>query len=133
MATCVPNEVLAEGACFDCLDPWQLEVAKAVLLCRILQASDPMASCDINDLLSEGACFNCLAPAQMQVVQSQLLCNIEANGGGGGGGGQQVYVNSGDPNGVVTHNATTPAYCLDTLNNVAWWKTDGVASDTGWY
>ena len=72
-----------------------------------------------------------VVPANVSLVHVTMVGG--GSGGGGGGAGQQVYVNAGDPNGVVTHNATTPAYCLDTLNNVAWWKTDGIASDTGWY
>lgn len=57
---------------------------------------------------------------------------IVVGGVSAGPAGQQVYTNAGEPNGVVTHAATTPAMCIDTTNNVIWLKTDGVASSTGW-
>jgi len=53
-------------------------------------------------------------------------------GGGGGGGAQQVYVNSGNPNGVVTPTTTLPCLCIDTLNAVIWQKSDGLLTNTGW-
>jgi len=42
-----------------------------------------------------------------------------------------VYSNAGDPNGVVTATAI-PAICLDTTNNVIWWKTVGEGTNTNW-
>lgn len=74
--------------------------------------------------------FTGLEPRIRDAIIVQLLCDISS--GGGVGGGQQVYTNAGDPNGVVTHNDTTPALCIDTSNNIVWSKTDGVASNTGW-
>jgi len=133
MAVCDPNEVLAAGECLACLTDHQLLVFIAVTRCQTLQVLDPMATCDPNETLAENPCMACLTDSQLLRFIAQKDCDIESEIGGGVGGGQQVYVNSGDPNGVITHNATTPAYCLDTLNNVAWWKTDGIASDTGWY
>lgn len=132
MATCVPNEVLSDGKCFGCLTTRQLLVIIATLRCQTLQVLDPMATCDVDTLLAEGACFGCLTDYQLLQAIAQLDCNVLDAIGGGVGGGQQVYTNAGDPNGVVTHNATTPALCIDTLNNIVWSKTDGVASDTGW-
>jgi hypothetical protein len=45
---------------------------------------------------------------------------------------QQVYINAGSPNGVITVNTTLPCICLDTTNNVTWQKTDGLVTNTGW-
>lgn len=91
-----------------------------------------MAVCDPNETLAENPCMGCLDDHQLLRFIAQKDCDIEA-AGGVGGGGQQVYVFAGDPNGNVTHNATTPAISIDTVNNVEWWKTDGIASNTGWY
>lgn len=52
--------------------------------------------------------------------------------GGGGGGVQQVFVNAGDPNGVVSSGTTEPCLCIDTTNGIMWAKTDGINSNTGW-
>jgi hypothetical protein len=76
MATCPPGTLLADAACFVCLDAHQLEAAKAALLCQILKNLDPMASCNVSDLMANAGCLTCLPPAALQVVQTQLLCEI---------------------------------------------------------
>lgn len=90
-----------------------------------------MAVCDPNEVLAENPCLGCLDDHQLLQFIAQTDCDIE-DAGGVGGGGTQVYTFAGDPNGNVTHNATTAAICIDTLNSIIWTKTDGIASDTGW-
>ncbi len=46
------------------------------LLCKILQAGNPMASCDPATLLLDAKCFICLTPQQQMAIQTQLLCEI---------------------------------------------------------
>lgn len=84
MATCSTSDLLEDARCFACLSSGELELVNTVLLCRILQANDPMASCDVNDLLADANCFACLLPGQLQLLQTQLLCEILSAGGGGG-------------------------------------------------
>lgn len=91
MAVCSPQTLLNDAACFACLQnaPGMLELVKTSLLCRILQALDPMATCDVQSLLNDAACFSCLqnAPGMLDIIQAQLLCNIsEAISGGGASG-----------------------------------------------
>lgn len=81
MASCDPQTLLASANAFASL-PWgMLEVVKTALLCKILQANNPMASCDVQSLLRDAGCFSCLQPFQMQLVQTQLLCQIFQSGG----------------------------------------------------
>lgn len=84
--TCEPQDLLNASKCFACLNPYQLELVKASLLCQILQASDPMATCDPAELLDAAKCFACLHPGQLQLIQTELLCEILQAGGGGGEG-----------------------------------------------
>lgn len=48
-------------------------------------------------------------------------------------GVQQFFVWPGDPNGHVTTYSTAGAFCIDTVNNITWIKSDGVISNTGWH
>lgn len=50
----------------------------------------------------------------------------------GSSGAQQVYDFAGNPNGNVLVNTTLTCYCIDTLNSIAWVKTDHIISNTGW-
>lgn len=84
MATCTVSSILQHAAGLSGLSPMQLELAKVVLLCRLLQANDPMASCDVQGLLADAECFSCLYPYQLALVQTQLLCEILQSGGAGG-------------------------------------------------
>lgn len=117
MATCDPNELLAEGKCFGCLTIQQLEVVEAQLLCNLLQALDPMASCDINELLADGKCFGCLTSYQLRQIQAQLLCNINA-----------LIVNAlplcgnGSPVGVVTGTVCGQTYLNLDDNETSTWN-----------
>lgn len=54
------------------------------LLCRILQASNPMATCDPQTLLQDAKCFVPLPADQRQAIMVQLLCEILQGGGTGG-------------------------------------------------
>lgn len=101
MATCAVQPLLDDAACFAATTAGQLQWLQTVLLCRILQALDPMAECDVQGLLDDAACFAALPAGVLQLVQAQLLCNINTN-----------IVNalplcgSGDPNTNGTGNGT---------------------------
>ncbi len=84
MHQCTTSDLLQHAAQYNGLSAHQLELVKVVLLCRILQANDPMASCDVQSLLNDANCFACLFPFQLSVIQTQLLCEILSGGGGGG-------------------------------------------------
>lgn len=129
MATCDPNELLAEGKCFGCLTIQQLEVVEAQLLCNLLQALDPMASCDINDLLAEGKCFGCLTSYQLRQVQAQLLCNVLDSITTAIGANPICGV--GSPEGVVTGTACGQWY-LNTANGDKFMFSGTPGTNTGW-
>jgi hypothetical protein len=99
MATCDPQILVTDGACFACLDSKELAIAKLVLLCRIAQAINPMATCDPATLMEDGKCLACLDARQLQIAETQLLCDIAATitGGGGGAGLGFVVVTLVDP------------------------------------
>lgn len=80
MATCSTSDLLSASACFNGLPPYTLTQIQIILLCQILQQTNPMASCEPQDLLDSAACFNGLNPIQLQTIQAQLLCEI-LNGG----------------------------------------------------
>lgn len=75
--------MLATAKCFSCLDTLQLRQITVVLLCRILQESDPMAECDVSSLLTAAKCYSCLSDQQLSMLQTQLLCEILNAGGTG--------------------------------------------------
>lgn len=97
MAACNVQTLFDDAACFNATTSGQLEVLQTVLLCRILQAIDPVASCNVNELMEDAACFAALPPGLLRLVIAQLLCEINTN-----------IVNAlpgctpTDPNGVVT-------------------------------
>lgn len=126
MATCSPQELLDDAPCFNALAPGQWQLVQLVLLCRILQALDPVATCNVQSLLDEAACFGALTPGQWRVVELQLLCEINAN-----------LVNAlplcgnGDPNGVVTGTICGQSYT--DLDTGAEYRFQGVVgTNTGW-
>lgn len=84
MATCSPSDLVTAGKCFLALPANQRQAIIAVLLCRILQAYNPVATCDINSLMADAKCFAALPPNQLQAIQTQLLCEILQGGGGSG-------------------------------------------------
>jgi len=84
MATCSAQDLLTAANCFDCLTPFQLQLARTSLLCQILQQRQHMASCDAQSLLDSAKCLDCLTPNQLALVSTQLLCEILNAGGGSG-------------------------------------------------
>src|SRR4029077_19623918 len=107
MASCNPTDLLAASSCFACLPTGQLQAVMAVLLCRILQAANPVASCDPKTLLQDASCFACLPSGQLQIIQTQLLCEI-LHSGGTGGGGTSLLCGSGAP--VTAPSSTCAIY-----------------------
>ena len=83
MATCSITDLTAASACFTQLMGAQATAVELSLLCKILQAANPMASCDVQSLLSDASCFMCLRPGQADAVRLQLLCDILQVGGTG--------------------------------------------------
>lgn len=45
--------------------------------------------------------------------------------------GQQVFTSDGDPNGEV-EAGPRPAICMDTTNNIEWWRTVTERGDEDW-
>jgi hypothetical protein len=129
MATCTTSDLLQEAACFSCLSPQQLELVKAVLLCRILQNNDPMASCDVQSLLDNANCFSCLFPFQIQLIQTQLLCEILSSGGAAGD--SCLMCGAADPVAVPTcdcalyYNRSTGSFWFWDAPFVAWVRLIG--------
>jgi len=73
MATCDPNETVLP--CWACKDPWELEVAMLVFLCR-WRNGETGGSCDPQAVMNEGACYACLTPLQRLAMMVGLLCDI---------------------------------------------------------
>jgi len=84
MHQCTVSSLFKASAGFASLLAGQLQIVQTVLLCKILQANDPMADCTSQALLDAGKCYACLGPGQLQIIQTQLLCEILQAGGGGG-------------------------------------------------
>lgn len=120
---------MAEAACFSCVsDVHKARMMELVLLCRILQALDPMANCDVQSLMAEASCFGCLSSTQMDILRLQLLCNIAVIGGGGGsGGGGGVLMFDGiNPSGAPGVFTAALAYRKDT-GEVWYWDNSTLA------
>lgn len=79
MATCSVQSLATDAACFAAETSGQLDALQAVLLCRILQALDPVAECNVQDLMNDAACFAALPLGMLKVIQVQLLCEINTN------------------------------------------------------
>ncbi len=84
MATCTTEDLLEEAGCFACYPDKQRELIQMALMCRWVQALNPMATCNVAELLEDAACFECLSDGQRDIVRTQLLCEILHAGGGGG-------------------------------------------------
>lgn len=83
MAVCDTTGVLADASCLNCLSHRQLQIVKAVLLCRWLQLLNPDATCDVPTILSAAQQFDGLTTRQIKIVIIQLLCDVLGGGGGG--------------------------------------------------
>lgn len=81
MAVCLPEELLEEARCLNCLSGFQLEVARASLLCQWWLILEPDADCSVNSLLDEARCINCTTLDQLQRVISQLFCDDDGGVG----------------------------------------------------
>src|SRR5439155_22394095 len=88
--------LMNEVACFACLPPGQVELAKLGLLKQILLASSPMADTSAQALLEAAKCYACLPPGYWQLLELALLQQIVTGGGTGGGGGG-VLCGAADP------------------------------------
>src|SRR5690348_660855 len=126
MATCNVQSLMDDAPCFNALVPGQWQLVELVLLCRILQALDPLASCNIQSLLDDAACFNELMPGQQRLAELVLLCNIST-----------AIVNAlplcgtGSPEGVVTGTICGQLY-TDTSTGTKYTFTGVVGTKIGW-
>src|SRR5438128_12643490 len=79
--------LMNEVACFACLPPAEVELAKLGLLKQILLASTPMADTSAQALLETATRYACLPPGYWQLFEFALLQHIVTGGGTGGGSG----------------------------------------------
>lgn len=212
---CDPEELMAEAACFACIQPNQRALAILALLCQISEGGGGGGSISVSDegvpvvdpatnvnfegagvVVTDGGGGSAtvtisgggsgvdvedegtpvLTPATTLDFVGAGVVVTDGGGGtatvtiaGGGssgvdiekdgvavmsaatvlnfigdnvtvtdaGGGQaditplrNVFSNAGDPNGIVS--ATGPALCMDTTNNIIWWKTTSGTSNAQW-
>lgn len=73
---CSPQDLVDASRCLACLTPYQLELAKTALLCRIAQSHNVAVSCDVQTLMNQAACFHCISLGELAMIQTQLLCEI---------------------------------------------------------
>lgn len=121
---CDSQTLVADGACFGCLDAKSSEMAKLALLCQILQALVPMATCSPTELVQDGACFGCLDGRSARIAELQLLCEIKDAMTGGGGSGALVCMDA-DPVAAPTGNCQF-VYVRVVAHLWAWDSTLGV-------
>ena len=123
MATCDTQEILSDASCFSCYPPGQLELMRMVILCRMLNALNPMANCSPSSLLESAACFACHTTGELAIINTQLLCDIrEAIGNG-----QQTCLLCGtdDPSETPACNCALYYKVLPDLNLELWyWDAD---------
>ena len=84
MASCSVQDLLSASSCFACLPAGQLAIIEVTLLCKQLQAINPVANCSPAELLRDGSCFACLSPGELAIIRTQLQCEILNAGGGSG-------------------------------------------------
>ncbi len=122
--------LMDEVACFACLPPGQVELAKLGLLKQILLASSPMADTSAQALLEAAKCYACLPPGYWQLIELALLQQIVTGGGTGGGSGG-VLQTTGNPEGVLV-SATANAIAYDCATNKVWVFCGTAGTNTGW-
>lgn len=129
MATCSASELMASAKCFGGVQAQYMPAINAVLLCKILQAVDPMATCDTSDLLASSKCFLGLPFDQLQAINTQLLCEILNAGGTGGqsciSGGTEDPVAAPDCSYALYYREDTGAVWLWLPGTSAWAKIIG--------
>lgn len=133
MAVCATQPLLDDASCFFALMPGQWEVVKLALLCRILQAIDPVASCNVQTLMNDAACFFALKGGEWKALELQLLCEISTALGASGGCvvfAKRHAADFADPNGNVT-GCPGDVY-VRTSTGVLWKKLSGDNTNTGW-
>lgn len=135
MASCSVQELADDAACFFAVAlPGISEALELTLLCRILQAIDPVASCDVQSLMDEANCFfPVVKGGEWKALQLQLLCNISAALGASGGCtvfARRHVADFADPNGNVT-GCPGDVY-VQTSTGALWKKVSGENTNTGW-
>lgn len=135
MATCSPQELIADAACFTCISPGMQQLVNTALLCRIATALNPAMTCDVQTLVSEAACFTCIPPGMQALVNTQLLCNIAGalTGSGGGSivGSGCLPSTNGDPEGVLV-SPCSPALAVDPNTKAIYMFTGVAGTSVGW-
>jgi len=77
MATCSPQSLLDQAACFDCLvSDAQKQLVILVMLKQIVTVVNPSADTSPQGLIDAGRCFDYLQQGQRESAQLQLLCEL---------------------------------------------------------
>lgn len=127
MAQCDVQTLMTQAGCFSsCLRYGQQMYVELALLCKILQALDPMASCDVQTLLNNAKCFACLQPSEMDIVRLQLLCEI-SDGITGGGLGGGMSCGPADPVAAPSDPTKCSIYA-NTTNDSLWYWNNATAA-----
>ncbi len=120
MAT--PAEILSEAECVVCAGNASMFEVFAI---QILKNITSMTQAEIE---AESSCFICYGMSQSQAAMLVLLNSL--SGGSSGGGVSHGSVGVVDPNGVVVGSPGDDYY--NTVGLTYWYKTSGVATNTGW-
>lgn len=73
---CDVNALLADGACYTCLDEKQAEILEITLLASIVTALDPGADVSPATLAAAAAAYDGLDEKQIDLIEIGLLCSI---------------------------------------------------------
>lgn len=124
MATCDLETAAADSVCFECAPVDKLAAMSVSLLCKVLQALDPMATCDPETIADDAKCFECFDLQKLMAIQAKLLCDISENIGGGGAAGTGcVLCDDSDP--VEAPTDCSCALWYNYSNTTLWfWRSD---------
>lgn len=111
---------------------------RIILWCDLIGGANCSGANDVVSLASRAYCLAHLSESQLEGMEIQLMCQILSTGvvgppgPPGPGGVQQLYVNAGDPNGVIFHNSALPAQCIDTVNHITWARFVEFPGNSDW-
>lgn len=130
MAQCDTAALFQASAAFTGLSPYQLQLVNTALLCKILQANNPVATCNVQSLISASACFACVPAGQLALINTQLLCEILH--AGSGGASASLTCGSGAPVAAPPAGVTCALYydsdaTSPTAGSFWFWDNTGVA------
>lgn len=73
---CDVNALLADGACYSCLNEEQRNILELALLASIVAVLDPAADLSPDALMAEAAVYGGANPKQVDLLELSLLCAI---------------------------------------------------------